>query len=101
LPPDGVTWHCIPISDLYVEDKINPDCGLLCPWLNNPLPFIQLPRTQALSIIGLCGLNKIYPEFEACEKFRKVSLVQSDQKRIFTNYGKPVIYLCGSLGFEE
>jgi hypothetical protein len=40
LPLDGLTWRCMPISDLYVEDKTNPNFGLLCPWVNNSLPFI-------------------------------------------------------------
>jgi hypothetical protein len=36
LPPDGLTWWCKPISDLYVEDKTNPNLGLSCPWVNIP-----------------------------------------------------------------
>jgi hypothetical protein len=49
LPPDGLTWWCKPISDLYVEDKTNPNLGLSCPWVNDPLPFIWLPHSDALS----------------------------------------------------
>jgi hypothetical protein len=65
----------MPISDLYVEDKTNPNLSLLCPWVNNSLPFIQLPRSNALSIIASSGLNRIYAALEACEKLRKVPLV--------------------------
>jgi hypothetical protein len=75
LPPDGLTWRCMPISDLYVEDKTNPNLGLSCPWDNNSLPFIWQPRSNALSIIASSGLNRIYAMLEACEKLRKVPLV--------------------------
>jgi hypothetical protein len=68
LLPDGLTWRCMPISDSYVED-------LLYPRVNNSLPFIWLPRSNALSIIASSGLNRIYAALEACEKLRKVPLV--------------------------
>jgi hypothetical protein len=60
LSPDGLTWWCMHISDLYVEDKTKPNLGLLCPWVNNSLLFIWLPRSDALSIIASSGLNRIY-----------------------------------------
>ena len=63
------------ISDLYVEDKTNPNFGLSCPWVNNSLPFIRLPCSDALYIIASSGLNRIYAALEACEKLRKVPLV--------------------------
>ncbi len=31
LPPDGLTWRCMPMSDLYVEGETNPSLGLLYP----------------------------------------------------------------------
>ncbi len=49
-----------------------------------------------LSIIGNCGLRKIYNALEACKKLRKISLVQSD-KRVFGDYGKPVQYTCAGV----
>jgi hypothetical protein len=94
LPPDGLTWRCMPVSNLYVEDKINPDLGLLCPRFNISLSFIWLPHFNALSIIASSGLNRIYAVLEACEKLRKVSFVQGERKRIFTDYGKHVMYTC-------
>jgi hypothetical protein len=60
LSPGRLTWWCKPISDLYVEDKTNPNLGFLCHWNNKSLPFIWLPHSNALSIIASSGLNKIY-----------------------------------------
>jgi hypothetical protein len=93
-PPDGLTWQCMPISDLYVEDETNPNLGSSCPRVNNSLSFIWLPRSDALSIISSSGLNRIYAILEVCEKLRKVPLVRGEQKRIFTDYGKRVMYTC-------
>jgi hypothetical protein len=31
LLPDRLTWQCMLISDLYVEDNTNPNLGLSCP----------------------------------------------------------------------
>ncbi len=68
--------------------------GLSCPWFNNSLPFIWLPRSNALSIIASSCFNRIYAALEACEKLRKVPLVRGEQKRIFTNYSKCFMYTC-------
>jgi hypothetical protein len=84
----------MPVSDLYVEDKTHPNLSLSCPCVNNSLPFIWLPHSDALSILASSGLNRIYAALEACKKLRKVPLVQGEQKRIFTNYGKCVMYTC-------
>jgi hypothetical protein len=94
LPPDGLTWRCIPISKLYVDNEMNPNVGLSCPRINNSLPFIRLPRISALFIIQSFGLKRIYNALEACEKMRKVSLVRGERKRIFTDYGKRIMYTC-------
>ncbi len=94
LLPDGLTWRCMPISDLYVEDKTNPYLDLLCPWVNNSLSFIWLPCSNTLSIIASSGLNRIYAALEACERLKKVPLVQGERKHIFTDYGKRVMYTC-------
>ena len=65
--------------------------------MNNALPFIPLPCSMSLSIIGNCGLRKIYNALEACKKLRKISLVQSDIKRVFGDYGKPIQYTCAGV----
>ncbi len=99
-PPDGLIWHCISINDgrhIYVDDKTNPDCGLNFARVNNVLRFIQLPHSMLLSIVGNCGLRKIYNALEACKKLRKISLVRSDRKRVFGDYGKPVKYTCAGV----
>ncbi len=79
LPPDGLTWWCMPISDLYVEDKTNPNLGLSCTWVNNSLIFIWLPRSDALSIIASSDLNRIYAAIVACEKLRKSLLFEVNE----------------------
>jgi hypothetical protein len=61
---------------------------------NNSLSFIWLPRYNALSIIASSGLNRIYAALKACEKLKKFPLVRGERKRIFTNYGKCIIYTC-------
>jgi hypothetical protein len=94
LPPDRLTWRCMPISDLYVEDKTNPNLGLSCHRVNNSLPFIWLPRSDALSMILSSGLNRIIAELEVCEKLKKVPLVRGEQKRTLIDYDKRVVYTC-------
>ncbi len=84
----------MPIFDLYVEDKTNPNLGLSCPRVNTSLPFIWLPHSNALSIIASSGLNRIFAVLKACEKLRKVPLVRGERKCIFTDYGKRVMYTC-------
>jgi hypothetical protein len=88
LPPDRLTWRCKPISDLYVEDKTNPNLGLSSLRINNSLPFIWLTHSDVLSMIASSSLNRIYAALESCEKLRKIPLVQGEQKHIFTDYGK-------------
>jgi hypothetical protein len=39
-------------------------------------------------------MKKIVSALEECEKLKKMSLVRSDQKRIFGDYGKQIIYTC-------
>ena len=99
-PPDGLNWCCISIATgthLYVDDETNPDRGLTFARLNNALPFIRMPRSMSLNIIGKCRTKQIYNALEACEKMRKVSLVRSDRKRVFGDYGKPVTYTCAGV----
>jgi hypothetical protein len=99
-PPDGLIWRCISINDgrhIYVDDETDPGRGLTFARVNNALPFNRLPRSMSLRIIGNCGLRKIYNALEACKKLRKISLVQSDRKRVFGDYGKPVRYTCAGI----
>ncbi len=100
LPPDVLTWWCMPISDVYVEDKTNPNFGLSCPWVNNSLTLVWLPRSDALSIIASSGLNRIYPALEACEKLRKPSCSRWTKVYIHQLRQTHHVYLCGESGFE-
>ena len=97
LPPDGVFWQSIPPSKLHIFDDINPDIGLTLARSDNALPFFRLPSAISLKIIGASGLNKIYSALEACERLRKTSLVRSDKKRIFGDYGHLVRSTCAGV----
>jgi hypothetical protein len=77
--------------------QVNPDIGLTLAQTNNSLPFIRLPRAISLKIIGDSGLNKIYSSLGACERLRKTSLIRSDKKQIFGDYGVPVRYTCAGV----
>ena len=68
--------------------------GLSFPKIEGTSPFILLPRKVSLDIISVCGLFTIYDSLHECEQLRRVSLSRSDQKRVFTDYGKRVTYAC-------
>jgi hypothetical protein len=53
-----------------------------------------LPCGISLEIISHVGLPTIYDALHHCEQLRQVALSQSDQKRLFTDYGKHVTYAC-------
>ncbi len=57
-PPDGMNCCSIQVHDLYIVDEVNGDMGLTFPRINGALPFICLPWSMALDIIGQCGLVK-------------------------------------------
>jgi hypothetical protein len=88
LPSDGLTWRSVQVSTLHIHDVINPHFGLTIIRSNNCHPFIRLPRGISLKILGKAGHHLIYSALEACERLRKASLVRSDKKRIFGDYGK-------------
>jgi hypothetical protein len=93
-PPNGIQWCSITVRELSTKDKTRGDIGLTFPQIEGTSPFICMPRTMTLDIIGECGLLKIYKTLNACEKLRRVALSQSDKKRVFTDYGKQVAYAC-------
>ena len=92
-PPKGVRWRRLHVSDLFMQDDLREDIGLTFPRMNGCLPFIRLPRATSLSIIGRCGLEKIYAALKACETLR-TPLRRSDKKRVFTDSGKSPSYAC-------
>jgi hypothetical protein len=70
------------------------DIGLTFPQIDRTSPFICLPHSMTLDIIGECGFTQIYEALNACEKLRQVALSHSDWKRVFTDYGQQVAYAC-------
>ena len=92
-PPKNVKWRCYDVSDLHIQDDIQGDIGLTFRRIDGCLPFIRLPRNTSLSIIGQCGLVKIYSALQACENLRP-PLHRSEKKRVFTDFGKTPRYAC-------
>jgi hypothetical protein len=73
-PPNGFQWRSISVRELCTEDETRGDIGLTFPRIEGTSPFIRMPHTMALDIIGECGLPKIYKALNACEKLRSVVL---------------------------
>jgi len=99
-PPDGVDWRSIPIvfgSHVHICDEVDPNCGLTFQRVDNVLPFIRLPRAMSLNILSQVGHYSIIKALHACEKHKKASLVRSDRKRIFGDYGTKVMYTCAGV----
>ena len=53
-----------------------------------------MPRQMSLDIIGEVGLEKITNSLTACEKLRRTALGRENAKRVFTDYGKRLSYVC-------
>jgi len=80
-PPDGVTWRPISVmkgEHIYVQDKVNPLCGLTFTRVDGVHPFIRLPRQMSLNILRQNGMEKIFSALEECLKMKRTSLVSSD-----------------------
>jgi hypothetical protein len=82
------------VSENFAPKTTRGDIGLIFPQIEGISPFICMPCTMALDIIGESGLPKIYKALNACEKLRRVTLSQSGKKRVFADYGKQVTYAC-------
>jgi hypothetical protein len=93
LPPDGVNWRCIHISQLHIDDELNPNVGLFSPHINNAVPFIRLPRRLSLDIIGQSGLQNMYKALDACEGLKKRPSVRGKDKQIFGDRGMPLKFV--------
>ena len=93
-PPDGVLWRSISVHQLHVDDETQPTLGLTYPKILGVHPFIRMPRQMSLGIIGEVGLEKITNSLTACEKLRGTALGRGDTKRVFTDYGKRLRYVC-------
>jgi hypothetical protein len=96
-PPDGVNWHCLSViggNHLHIQDETDPNRGLTFSRVDNALPFIRLPRQQSLELYCQMSKTEIVCALEECEKMKKTSVKRSDNKRIFGDYGQPVMYTC-------
>ena len=78
-PPNGIQWCSISVRELCTKDETRGDIGLTFPRIEGTSPFIRMPCTMALDIIGECGLPKIYKTLSSCEKLRRVALSRSDK----------------------
>ncbi len=99
-PPDGVIWRCISIREgnyVHICDGVDPHCGLTFQRVDNVLLFIRLPRAQSLNILSKTCHHSIIKALQALEKLKRKSLVRSDQKRIFGDYGTKVMYTCAGV----
>jgi hypothetical protein len=88
-------WHCVSVLDgihLYVPDDSNPLRGLTFPRVDGVFPFIKMPRDYALSITKEVTVNDIVDTLEECERLKKTSLIRGQCKRIFRDYGQPIMY---------
>jgi len=96
-PPDDLKWRCLSVlggNHLYVADETDPCRGLMFACVDSALPFIQLPRQQSLDIIDSISMKDLAGALEECEKIKKTSVTRSDNKCIFGDYGKSIMYTC-------
>jgi hypothetical protein len=70
---------------MYVQDEVDPLRGL------------TLPRQMSLNILRQNGMEKIFSALEECSKMKRTSLVRSDCKRIFGDYGEQVMATCAGV----
>jgi hypothetical protein len=80
-PPKNVKWRHHHVSDFHIQDDIRGDIGLTFCRIDGCLPFICLPRNISLSIIGQCGLVKIYNALQACENLQQMCALINEWER--------------------
>ncbi len=81
----------------FVQDKVDPLCGLTFTRVDGVRPFIRLPRQMSLNILRQNGMEKIFSALEECSKMKRTSLERSDRKRIFGDYGEQVMAICAGV----
>ena len=81
---------------IYVQDEVNPLRGLTFTRVDGVRPFIRLPRQMSLNILRQNGMEKIFSALEECS-MKRASLVRSDRKRIFGDYGERVMATCAGV----
>ncbi len=78
-------------------DETNPHSGLTINPILNCHAFICLPRYQSLHILGKCEMTHIMNALLACETIQKESLLRSNGKKMFGDYGKEIMYTCAGV----
>ncbi len=99
-PPDGFNWTRISVLQdkrVIAIDETNLHRGLTIGPIQNCHTFICMPRYQTLRILGNCGMTQIMNALLACETLRKKSLLRSNGKKIFGDYGKEIMYTCAGM----
>ena len=56
-----------------------------------------MPRQQSLDGIGQISMKDIVCALEECKKLKKTSVMRSDNKRIFGDFGMSIIYICAGV----
>jgi hypothetical protein len=100
IPPNNVVWQRIPVSEgkyVHISDEVDPHHGLTFQRLDNVLSFIRLTQAQSLNILSHTGHQAIIKALNTGEKLKRTSLVRSDRKHIFGDYGTKVMYTCAGV----
>jgi hypothetical protein len=99
-PPDGFNWCRISVLEdnrVIPMDETNPHCGLTIGPIPNFHAFIRMPRYQSLRILGKCGMTHISKALLACETLKKKSLLRSNGKKFFGDYGNEIMNTCAGV----
>jgi hypothetical protein len=99
-PPDGFNWCRISILEdnrVVPMDETNLHCGLTISPILNCHAFICMPRYQSLCVLGKCGMTHIMNALLACETLMEKSLLRSNGKKFFGDYGKEIMYTCAGV----
>ena len=96
-------WRSIRIHDhpsINIHDTLNPEKGLTSPRIDGVLPFIRLPRSQSLLIMGQVGQDKIFRHTVVETDFPSVQMLGTLYRqlihfslRLLGNHGRSV-YEC-------
>jgi hypothetical protein len=103
-PPNGFNWCRISVLEdncVIPMDETNPHRGLTIGPILNCHAFIRMPRYQSLHIHGKCGMTHISNALLACETLKKKSLLRSNGKKFFDDYGKEIMYTCAGVQVSQ
>ena len=98
--PDAFNWchiSVLEVNHVIPMDETNPHRGLTIGPILNCHAFIHMPHYQSLHILGKCGMTHIMNALLACETLKKKSLLRSNGKNFFGDYGKDIMYTCAGV----